>query len=499
MEITLERNVTVQSYEALMEIASFDEKYDFILPVLQLEEEGGITVEQVNTKLLNERPNHQMGERLLDRIEQFRLIKKNVGVSMEQQSSLPGIYLPTERGGKLMEILRNRHYREIDSDLLKSLVNLGILYKHMFDSYSMSDIGNALVDNPWPQSNDRFDVNLFKSLESVGIVRNINSDPISDEENCCTLTELGEKALREGKVPVPEKGLYVLYTTEDPLFSEKMIAYEPKDERKGKQFQDLAFAKQNKKEVDHNNSKISDTPRWLKDLIKSLKSSPKIIGLPAQNGEEIQLVNVEGQVNRSNQTKNVSLVLRISSGQNPEMKVIASSGKNNSKSVCKPNMEMTVFEVLKQLVPERADDIIESEQEPAILISFDEIENKPSEIHSGKRNLKINKPTIEDLGRFKDVTVEGVPLLPKTLDDAIAWANSLVSGWIDYYIDESSYDSLCEKAITRFSERFDSNKIRNGIHSFEEMKRTLNAEKKQNPQKYWFVTTPEILTFREMK
>ncbi|MEA2014788.1 MAG: hypothetical protein U9N38_05740, partial [Thermodesulfobacteriota bacterium] len=79
MEIKLERNISVESYEAIMKIASFNEKYGYILPVLKLEEEGGITAEQVNTKLFNQKPDHLMGNRLLDRIAKYRLIEQYHG------------------------------------------------------------------------------------------------------------------------------------------------------------------------------------------------------------------------------------------------------------------------------------------------------------------------------------------------------------------------------------------------------------------------------------
>ncbi|MBP2133977.1 hypothetical protein J2128_001943 [Methanomicrobium sp. W14] len=525
MEIKLERNISVKSYEAIMEIASFNKDYDFLLPVLKLEEEGGITAEQINTKLLNKIPNHIMGKRLLDRIEQYKLIEKGSSLIKKEsdrieQNSLSEYltYYLSSRGERLLNLLKGKNfwdtYYDVDEDLLKSLFEMGLLNPALVGAGSCSKTKKceSLLLHSWPYTpKDKEENQIFISLESMGFLEkneqnssNISFDYNKNQDYNYTLTEIGRKALEIGKIPIPEKGLFVIYTTEDSLFREKMIACEPKSENKRKDFKEKS-SKYSQNDNQKNNTQKSKNPEWLKQIIKSLQNSPKIIELDAQNREEIQLINIEGEVNNSEQIKKISINLILSSKQSPQMEVYTSTSdkrKNPTKeikSLCQPVINLSLLEILKKMVAEHASDIIEFENEPALLIKFSEIKNNPSEINSGKKSLKIKSPAIEGFGTFNDVSIQNIKILPKTLEDAISWSNYLISSSINYYIDRDSYNALCEKVIQRFKERFEHHELMNGVHSYDELKSEIIEAKDKNRQKYWYFTAPEILTFKRVK
>ncbi|MDD4127292.1 MAG: hypothetical protein PHV39_06345 [Methanomicrobium sp.] len=534
MEIKLERNISVKSYEAIMEIASFNKDYDFLLPVLKLEEEGGITAEQVNTKLLNKIPNNIMGKRLLDRIEQYKLIEKGSSlikkesVKIEQNNHSEYLtYDRNDRGEKFVNLLKSKKfmdtYEDFDEELLNSLTQLGLLkFKpDEYDQYSRSYYSQSykckpLLISSWPYTPKNEEENqLFSSLESMGFIERVSQNNHNaksfefenlkdNNNNNYTLTEIGRKALETGKIPIPEKGLFVLYTTEDPVFREKLIACEPKSENKRQDFEEKSRKNAQNENKKNKNQKF-ENPEWLKQIIKSLQNSPKIVELDAQNREEIQLLNIEGEVNHSEQSKKISISLKFSSKQSPEMEVYTSTydkrkkEETKIKSVCQPAINISLLEILKKMVAEHASDIIEFENEPALLIKFSEIKNNPSEINSGKKSLKIKSPVIEGFGTFNDVSIQNITLLPKTLEDAVLWSNSLISSSINYYIDRDSYNALCEKVILRFKERFDYDELMKGVSSFNELKNEIIEVKDKNPQKYWYFTAPELLTFKRVK
>ncbi|MDG6251224.1 hypothetical protein, partial [Methanocalculus sp.] len=406
MEIKLERDISTESFEAIMEIASFDEKYKFILPFLKLEEEGGITVEQVNTKLLDKTPDNEFGRSLLERMEKFRLIERAKQKPAYYRVSDPDSFYLTEKGEVVVVQLQDKNFDKIDPPLRKDLLEARVIAeirKSIWDTiqYSLGTNSDLLLGHPWPYTPSGLSgTTLFLKLEQYGIVSNRiygNYSPTNDEDDY-KLTDLGKKALQEGKVPIPEKGLYVLYTTEDPLFHEKLVAYEPKTEGKRRDFKEKAFNQKDAKKTDIRGKGKNMRPQRLDFMIKSLKNSPKIIELAAQNGEEIQLIGVEGEINPSRQKKKISIVLKISSGHTPQMEVFSNREGKDSKYVCTPNLDLTLIEILKQLDREHADYIIDYDQKPSILVTFDEIKNNAAEVNSGERKLTIKSPEIDGIG-----------------------------------------------------------------------------------------------------
>jgi len=95
------------------------------------------------------------------------------------------------------------------------------------------------------------------------------------------------------------------------------------------------------------------------------------------------------------------------------------------------------------------------------------------------------------------VIVSDLPLLPRTLEDAGNWARDCLINGIITYTDETSYSQLCDREAARFSERFAPEQVKSRLPTYQEMLTIMKERRETDPKRYWFVTAPALLTFRE--
>lgn len=483
-----------------MDIGTFKDDYRFILPVLALSEEGGITGELVNTKLFGVDGNDPRGRRLLEVMAGYRLIWKG---SVKEETA-GSHYCLTERGQRLKEIFQKGQYDHIDSDLLTKLVDLDIIIHLNQESqlrifndrhYEPSPLGVQIFLSNGESLPEIYPV-IASRMEQLGIIESSEIQGDSSGTSQYELTDTGRIALQEGQVPVPEKGVFVLTGTTDPLFLEPVLACRPKEggKEKGQEFERIAYSSpKNRKEPEKNNISGKKQPKWLEDLRRSTRSAPKVITLAAQNREVIQVINIDENANPSPMKEKVSTSLWISLNSIPEMTVIC-RGKNN---VAETKFKLPFMEAMKCLFPEKKEEIVEYGGTPALLVSYDEIKNNHSEVNTMQRTTTVHAPEIQGFGRFKDVKISGLALLPLSLEDAGKWARDRVFDGITSYIDEHSYDILCKREAARFSERFEPSGVRSRLPTYPDMMRIVEGKRREDPKRYWFVTAPAALTFRE--
>lgn len=504
-DLILKRDVETASYEALMDIGTPRDEYGFILPVLALSEEGGITEELVNTRLFGVDGNDPRGRRLLEVMVGYRLIRKRSA----GEDSAGSHYRLTERALTLKEVLQQEEYDLIDIGFLMELARLNIVTIYIDDPLILfrrinSNSRKISCEGLTPLGEEIFcsnsenlsgiDPGVASELERVGIIESSWDLDKNSSTPQYELTDTGRMALQEGKVLVPQKGVFVLTGTTDPLFPESVVACQPKKDKikNGREFEKIARSSRNGKNGRAKNKKQEEKqPGWLNGL---RKSTPKVLTLAAQNREVIQVVDIDEHANPSSMKQEVSVSLRLSSGSAPEMTVVSSGG---NKAAAETRFNLTLMEVLECLFKERKEDVVEYGSNPVLLVSYDEIKNNPSEVNNMQRTTIIHAPEIQGFGRFKDVKINGLPLLPRSLEDAGNWARDRVFEGITTYIDEHSYDTLCEKEATRFSERFEPDQVKSRLPIYQEMRTIMEERRGKDPKKYWFVTAPAVLTFKE--
>jgi len=499
-EILLGRSINIESYEALMDVGRFKDEYNFLLPVLALSEEGEITEKLVNTRLFGVSADDPRGRCLLEVMVGYQLIEKKGLKERSINTHSDRIeYRFTERGKKTIELIRHARYDELHEELREKLSGLRILKRTEFYGFGMGAIYTlAPLGMQIFNSTGEILPELLRDVASELVILGIlepqqNQNEISDKAHY-ELTETGRGALQEGQVPVPERGVFVLTGTTDPLFAEPVIACRPKEGGKEtrQEFDRIAQSSRNGgKNQGKTQKQERNTPAWFDEL---RRATPKILTLAAQNREPIQITGIGENVNQVQPKDKISVNLRISLDSDPEMTVVAGGGK---KSAVETTFSLTLMDVMKCFFRERQEDIVEYGNTPALLVSYEEVKNYPAEINSMRRTITVHAPEIQGFGGFDGVKVSDLPILPRTLEDAGNWVRDCVIDGITTYIDETSYGQLCDEKVARFSERFTPDQVRSRLPTYQEMKTIVKERRETDPKRYWFVTAPALLTFRE--
>lgn len=502
-DVILKRRINIESYEALMDVGRFKDEYKFLLPVLALSDEGGITDELVNTRLFDASEDDPRGKRLLEVMVGCRLIEKtgSEGVSTNEHSDHIG-YRFTERGQLVRESLQRGQYGGLHEGLLLDLSRLHILQRitrgflAMSVEHSLDHLGEEIfmsVGGNLPE----LPQDVASELVRLGIIEPQLNQSRSSATSYYEPTETGRWALQEGQVPVPEKGVFILTGTTDPLFAEPVIACRPKEGGKEtrQEFDRIVQSSRNGgKSPDKSQRQEGNTSAWFDEL---RKATPKVLTLAAQNCEPIQITDIDEKISPVQPEGRISVHLRLSLGSTPEMAVIRSDGKKERKTVAETAFNLTLMDLMKCLFRERQYDFVECGNAPALLVSYEEVKDNPSEINSMRRTAAVRAPEIQGFGRFDDVTVSDLPLLPQTLEDAGNWVRDCLINGITTYTDETSYSQICDREAARFSERFDPDRVKSRLPTYQEMRVIVKERRETDPDKYWFVTVPALLTSSE--
>jgi len=503
MDVILKRSINIESYEALMDVGRFKDEYKFLLPVLALSEEGGITDDLVNTRLFGVSEDDPRGRRLLETMVGYRLIEKKglKGVSTNEHSDNIG-YRFTERGQLIRERLQQSQYSGLHEELLQELSRLQILQRttrgffELRIEYSLDHLGKEIflsIGENLPE----LPQDAASELVGLGILEPLRNQGRGSATSYYELTETGRRALQEGQVPVPEMGVYVLTGTTDPLFVEPVIACRPKEGGReiGQEFDRIAKSSRNKdKSQGKSQKQEKNTPAWLDEL---RRTTPRVLTLAAQDGKPIQIIGIGENINQVKPKDSISVHLRLSLRSPPDIAVIRTDGKKGNKTVVETAFNLTLMDVMKCLFREKQYDFVECGNAPTLLVAYDEVKGNPSEINRMQRTTTVHAPEIQEFGRFDDVIVSDLPLLPRTLEDAGNWARDCLINGIITYTDETSYSQLCDREAARFSERFAPEQVKSRLPTYQEMLTIVKERRETDPKRYWFVTAPALLTFRE--
>lgn len=505
MDVILKRSINVESYEALMDVGRFKDEYKFLLPVLALSEEGGITDDLVNTRLFGVSEGDPRGRRLLEVMVGYRLIDKKGLKGRSTNTNSDRIeYRFTEKGMKTRELLQQGRYDGFHEELLETLFGLHILQRIEYGSlglgviYSLDLLGKQIFLSVGENLPKGLPQNVVSELVNLGILEShLNQDATIETTPYYELTETGRRALQEGQVPVPERGVFILTGTSDSLFAEPVIACLPKEGGKeiGQEFDRIAQSFRNGgKNQGKSQMQERNTPAWLDEL---RRATPKVLASATQNREVVQITDLDENVNQAQPKDKVSVNLRVPLNSIPEMTVVRTDRSGEKKAVVETTFNLTLMDVMKCLFREKQYDFVECGNAPALLVAYEEVKGNPSEINRMQRTTTVHAPEIQGFGRFDDVKVNALPLLPRTLEDAGNWARDCLINGITTYTDEISYSQLCDREATRFSERFAPDQVRSRLPTYQEMKTIVKERRESDPKRYWFITAPALLTFRE--
>lgn len=335
---------------------------------------------------------------------------------------------------------------------------------------------------------------ILASLEQFRLLEKTrnNSSIDQDDNEKYDLTESGRWAIENEQIMIPQKGMYLLYTTEDPLFPAHILSYEEQPDRVSDEFEATKerVIRDSKNRTDSRETTKSRHPDWLGKIITSLKKDSKIFDLPAQNNQEIHLINIDGEVFESPKTKSIRVSLVVGEELSSNLLKVK-SGNEGTNAVHLP-FPLTVLDVLKQIIPEERTNLKKTDSGVQLRVSFGDTDTHERKFFA--RALTVSSPTIEKFGTFDTTKIEHLPIFPRTKSDAIEWAHWLIVEKIQYFLTEDGYQDLVSEVLGHFSSEYDETDLKKKLPDFEKIKQELTDRREEFPIKYWYVTAPEFLT-----
>lgn len=281
------------------------------------------------------------------------------------------------------------------------------------------------------------------------------------------LTETGKEAIRSGELFIPERGRYVLWYTDDPLISQKLLHVEAVRESS---LYDEVHLKGNGKEHPENLSE------------KILNLEGRVFMLLGSGGGQIAIRKIEpkGVICQLEKTDILTATLHIAPNRVTQLDL---RGRFPYKLQV-PDIDFD--NVWPSVLGPLAQSWENSRTPSALKISF--IELKDNELASFKKTVHLTKPKLQFYGTFENTSVKKVPIIPKSRGDAAQWAKWLLKRSIQTYMDKKQYQSQIESCKSHFLGFEDIE-----LPSLEELVLEFREEKFPDgrlPREYWYLQAP---------
>lgn len=329
-------------------------------------------------------------------------------------------------------------------------------------------VNEELLSRPIDSSHGR---RILEVMNTYGLIKKAYS-------NDYELTDAGKNALENMKVKIPEKGIYVLHLTKDPLFPNHILSYSDTKNKPWEEFGETIrnFHKKNKdKSRKQNPPKEISKPECLNKYKKG-----SVVKLAGKSNEEIQINEIGDKLFRSKSKLNVSVNIRLDD-QNTSVKVISGDEKEiaiNSPFTLKP------IDVLKELFG----NIQDVNGQLVLPVSYNEI-NDAERIGMIRRDIIEKDKTIEGYGKFSQINVDKLSLMPESEWDAEEWTKWYLKNDVNYYFDEKSYLEKRHNAAGKFADFYGQSKIESALPDFDEFVEEI-PETEQKTATYWYARAP---------
>ena len=286
------------------------------------------------------------------------------------------------------------------------------------------------------------------------------------------ITPVGRDALLTGNVFIPERGRYVVWFTEDPLIPQKLVHVEPMAEPN---LNDEVALMKGRKARGEPREEAELLPDRLRALVGGLYD---LIG---EGGGRIAIRSMDpnGVTSRPGPEDNTKITLEVA----PDRSRLSVSG-GFQKLLTPPQLDFEASWLSALGPPARL--WARSRNPPALKCAYDEL--SPKELASFSKTVSLPRPSLSGFGEFDDASVDGVPIFPRTAEDATKWARWILKRSVADYVDSEQYERLQEACKSRFP---DFPSVR--LPPAEELAQELAAERAADgtlPKEYWHLQAP---------
>ncbi|KXS43919.1 MAG: hypothetical protein AWU59_846 [Methanolobus sp. T82-4] len=290
--------------------------------------------------------------------------------------------------------------------------------------------------------------------------RRLENETIPQSIVTATLTDEGRRAVEKKRVFLPERGLYQILYSDDPLLPSPLLDCIPDDKKSDKD--------ENREEIDFS-IRTSLENRYFKTLGKERN--------------EIFVERIEQYGRQISTKKDVSLTYSLLENGNVILRL---NGDLETKLEPPKYSQMEIWYMLVESMG-ISDDWDSNTQ--CLRRGFEELKQK--DIVNFTTGLRTNSLAIEGMGEFNDVEVKGVPIIPRTQRDAQRWAIWLLKNEINDYAKSHEYEDIVQRIRNKFP-GYDIN-----LPSQVELARMIREEAGEKlPPSYWYLKAPIDIAYR---
>lgn len=257
---------------------------------------------------------------------------------------------------------------------------------------------------------------------------------LAQKERCFTLTEAGHAALDSEQVFVPERGSWTVWTSSDPLLAHPVLRIDPWSEP-------TAYDELRGKERDSAQREFVAVPSALRGAIGRIVAPPCGGG-----GSLLRIDELDGKGEIVQPESTLRLIWNVGEDKMRLEGTLRGAGVNTV--IDAPRLASDF--VWQQLLESAA---LWSRWDPernALLVTFDETEE--GERESLTRDLVIPTPSVAGFGEFDKLTIQDVPLHPRSTADAGLWSAWRLQERLRDYATSARFRGWCQEATAPFAD-----------------------------------------------
>ena len=313
-----------------------------------------------------------------------------------------------------------------------------------------------------------------------------------------TLSVNGQQVLENNtnEIFIPERGTYEVTWTDDPLIKERIIMLKPTSQEIF-QYVKNSNESPNKKTDDENMHIIEEKSLFEicpldqpfvaffkeKNSENPQKKKIKIERSDGENGDKIYVKVVEKPSEKLNLTIKIDFTLH-----SPITRFEIEETLHDDRDL---PQEVDSMEVWKRILSQhpQSNSLKWDENYFALRVKFSSLNNRERKTFS--KLLNFNKIDLSDLGlgTFNDVQVSKIPIIPETLEDALAWAKwLLIEEHLTDYVDTQKWIELIKKI--RQKPQFAEFSQQLYLPSRDDLARELFNKNQQFSEKFWYLQAP---------
>ena len=315
---------------------------------------------------------------------------------------------------------------------------------------------------------DYFQEKLFKgSKKPPQFIRNILNELLVNGflNPNYTLTEKGEKALKDSIIYLPQEGIYEILVINDPLFPQIILDF---DELNPDLHAQLSY-----KSKDNSNAyKTIELPRFIFDA----QNIEKIKTINKKSKKSIIVSKIDTKGNRVKEEKQASIKIEIDESFNLKLNLFYRNEYHNLTSPIS-DVDKIIEELLSKISKLSDLDLYR------IPVSYDDISS--TERRTFQKGFSLSKIVLSELYEFDNATIEQVNIYPKDLPSANRWVQDLLMDSISTYITAKELEKIWIEVSNNFAF--------NNYHLQKIEKKHLLEKVSFGSKKFWFLIAPEDL------